>query len=278
MMNDAAEARCKSPGVNRKRVAWLSVLGYLFASALVHPAAGASSLPGSPHSAEPTTIVVGFVGGFVRNDDDRHPEVRIIQQLEGEGGPQFHAVALENRQRSKALQEILHWLDGDGNGRLSNEEKRDAHIILFGHSWGGSAVNKLARELGRRGIPVLLTIQVDSVNKGWGNDCVIPANVARAENFYQTRGVVHGCRLLRAANPGRTQIIGDYEFEYRAQPAACRSFSWFNRHFFKTHNAMGCDARVWVQVEREIESQLRDAEQVRVAGVPAGLTTGRDRP
>jgi len=277
-MNSAEEARRKLPGMKRKVAGWLCVTGCLAASSAVNAAGGGNSQMASPNSAEPTVIVVGFVGGFVRNDDRRHPEVRIIQQLEGEGGPQFHAVALENRQRTKALREILHWLDGDGNGRLSNEEKGEARIILFGHSWGGSAVNKLARELGSRGIPVLLTIQVDSVNKGWGNDCVIPANVARAENFYQTRGVVHGCRLLRAANPGRTQIIGDYEFEYTVQPAGCRSFSWFNRHFFKTHNAMDCDTRVWLEVEREIESQLRDTEQVRMAGVSVGLTAGRDRP
>jgi len=277
-MNSPFRPRRKSPGVNRKLVGWLCVLGCLATSAVVNPAAGEDSEMLSVGSVKPTIIVVGFVGGFVRSDDSRHPEVRIIQHLEGEGGPQFHAVALENRQRTMALHDILHWLDGDGNGRLSTEEKRDARIILFGHSWGGSAVNKLARELGRRGIPVLLTIQVDSINKGWGNDCVIPANVGRAENFYQTRGVVHGCRLLRAANPGRTQIIGDFEFEYSAQPAGCRSFSWFNRHFFKTHNAMDCDARVWLEVEREIESQLRDAERVRVAGVSVGLTGVRARP
>ncbi|HEY6446908.1 MAG TPA: hypothetical protein VIY53_10640 [Acidobacteriaceae bacterium] len=227
-------------------------------------------------SAGPSVIVMGFLGGFVSNDDKRHPEVGIIQRLAEGEGPKFHAVALENRRRTKALQEILHWLDTDGDGRLSNEEKQDARIILFGHSWGGSAVNKLARELGRRGIPVVLTIQVDSINKGWGDDCFVPANVGRAENFYQTRGLVHGCRVLRAADPGRTQIIGNLEFEYTAQPAGCRSFSWFNRHVFKTHNAMECDPRVWARVEKEIQSQWRDAEQVRVAGVSTAVTAGRD--
>ena len=275
-MGSAFRTRSELPAVSRMRVALLSVLGCLLASVTAHPATGENQRMPDHASAEPPVIVVGFLGGFVRNDDDRHPEVRIIQRLEEERGPQFHAVVLENRQRSKALKEILHWLDTNGDGHLSTEEKQDARIVLFGHSWGGSAVNNLARELGRRGIPVLLTIQVDSINKGWGHDCVVPANVARAENFYQTRGLVHGCRSLRAADPKRTEIIGNLEFEYTSQPAACRSFSWFNRHLLKTHNAMECDPRVWSRIERQIHSQWRDAEQVRVAADSTAATAGRD--
>jgi len=256
----------------------LPVLICLLVSAAEQSAAAQNAVASAHSSAQPTVIVVGFLGGFVRNDDDRHPAVRIIRRLEESEGSEVHAIALENRRRAKALKEILHWLDTNGDGRLSEQEKQDARIILFGHSWGGSAVNKLARELDRRGIPVLLTIQVDSINKGWGQDCVVPANVARAENFYQTHGLVHGCRALQAADPGRTQLIGDFEFEYRAQPAGCRSFSWFNRHVFRTHNAMDCDPQVWSPVERQIQSQLHDAEQLRVAGVPAAWTAGRDRP
>jgi len=55
-------------------------------------------------------------------------------------------------------------------------------------SWGGAETVALARELGEQKIPVLLTIQVDSVTKVGQNDAVIPANVAEAANFYQTEG------------------------------------------------------------------------------------------
>jgi len=274
-MNDAVGSGRVSSAVRRKRVALPSVLGCLLTVVVTAAAAGQSRRISPRPSAEPVVIVVGFLGGFVRNDDDRHPEVRIIQHLEQERGPRSHAVVFENRRRTKALKEILHWLDTDEDGRLSNEEKQDARIILFGHSWGGSAVNKLARELDRRGIPVLLTIQVDSVNKGWGHDCVVPPNVARAENFYQTRGLVHGCRSLRPVDPGRTEIIGSFDFEYTTQPAGCRSFSWFNRHVFRTHNAMECDPRIWSRVERQIQSHW-DSGQLHVAGVPVAVTAERD--
>jgi hypothetical protein len=211
----------------------------------------------SQSSAHPSTVVLGFVGGFVKKDDSRHPEVQIIQRLSEEKLPALQAAVFENRQTTEARKQILRWLDADGDGHLSAQEKQNARIILFGHSWGGSAVIRLAEDLDRRGIPILLTIQVDSVNKGWGHDCVIPANVARATDFYQTRGVLHGCPAIRAEDSHRTQITGNYEYEYTEQPAACRSYSWFNRHFFTTHNAIGCDTRVWSRVEDEIQAQLQ---------------------
>jgi hypothetical protein len=201
--------------------------------------------------------VLGFVGGFVKKDDRRHPEVQIIQRLSEEKLPALHAAVFENKQTAEALKQLIRWLDSNGDGHLSAQEKQGARIILFGHSWGGSAVITLAEDLDRRGIPVLLTIQVDSVNKGWGHDCVIPANVARATDFYQTRGLLHGCRTIHAEDSHRTKITGNYDFEYTEQPAGCRAYSWFNRHFFMTHNAIGCDARVWSRVEDEIQEQLQ---------------------
>jgi len=70
--------------------------------------------------------------------------------------------------------------------------------------------------------------------------------------------------MSRAADPGSTQIIGNSEFEYTIQPAGCRSYSWFNRHVFKTRNAMECDPRVWARVEAEIGSQLRNVQRLQL--------------
>jgi len=49
----------------------------------------------------------------------------------------------------------------------------------------------MARLLEKDGIPVLLTVQVDSVSKGQ-DDKLISANVAQAINFYQIDGLLHG--------------------------------------------------------------------------------------
>jgi hypothetical protein len=255
MISVSRAARCLtivSHSLIRPLAIFASVAAVAIAPALSLHAQGLSA----SRSVSPPTIVVGFVGGFVHSDDLRHPDVQIVQRLSAMNGVGFHAMVFENRRRAKARTELLQWLDADGDGRLSSQEKQNARIILFGHSWGGSAAIALARDLGRLGIPVLLTIQVDSVNRGWGHDCVIPDNVAQAVNFYQTRGPVHGCQALRAADPGRTRILGNYRFEYSAQPAPCGTYPWFDRHFFTTHNAMGCDPVVWSQVEDQIRIRL----------------------
>lgn len=243
------------------------------------PAAPAQSHPVSPQEpVTPTVIVVGFVGGFVRRDDDRHPEVQIAERLSEEDIPGLHATVYENRRRGRAREQVLHWLDTNSDGHLSAKEKQNAHIILFGHSWGGSAAIKLARDLNRQRIPVLMTIEVDSINKLTGNDCLIPPNVAEAVNFYQTRGLAHGCRVIRAADPERTRILGNYRFEYRSQPVGCRSYSWVNRHFLKTHEAMDCDPHVWSQINKQIDVVVQSSLHSRPPDGEAELAKANAHP
>lgn len=216
-------------------------------------------------STSSKVVIVGFVGGFVRRDDERHPEVRMFERFSE--GDSIHTIIYENRRRARARRELLHWLDADGNGHISAEEKRNARIILVGASWGGSSAIRLADDLNHLGIPVLLIVQVDSVNKGFGhNDCVIPPNTEEAVNFYQTRGPVHGCRSLRPEDPARTQIVGDFRFDYGPHPVVCPAYPWFNRHIFRAHNAMDCDQLVWSQVEAEIRMRLH------------GVVPTQDRP
>lgn len=272
-MTSITHLRLGPATINRSFFFLMALAGPLSALAVAPAASADAQTPSASSTATPNIIVVGFVGGFVRNDDDRHPEVQIVQRLSEGNGANFHAATFENRRRAKARREVLRWLDTDGDGHLSAQEKQNARIVLIGHSWGGSAVNKLARDLDRQGIPVLLTIQVDSVNKGWGyDDCIVPDNVAEAANFYQTRGLIHGCRTIRAADPRRTQILGSFDFEYSAQPARCRSYPWFDRHFFKTHNAIDCDPVVWAKVEDDVRTGLQGATRFQ-EGQPAVISS-----
>ncbi len=139
--------------------------------------------PAMANSQTGRLIVIGFVGGFVKRDDARHPEVQLAEQLRHRYPSSIYVEVFENHQREAAHRQVLQWLDSNGDGTLTAEEKRRARIILYGHSWGASEVVTLARELECRKIPVLLTIQVDSVAKPREQDGVIPSNVANAVNF-----------------------------------------------------------------------------------------------
>ena len=206
-------------------------------------------------------IVIGFVGGFVKHDAMVHSEVQVAAHLRRDYPSGVYSEVLENRRREKAHAEILRLLDTDHNGILSAEEKRNARIILYGHSWGASGAVALARELGTEGIPVLLTVQVDSVSKPGQNDRVIPANVAEAANFYQPNGFLHGRRQIRAADPARTHIIGNFRFDYKAHPIPCKHYPWYDRLFVKSHTEIECDPKVWAQVESLIQSRLPPQHQ-----------------
>jgi len=201
-------------------------------------------------------ILIGFAGGFVRHDNPHHGPVRLAQRIVQDLPQQDSIQIFENRHRKNAYKTILRLLDRNHDGVLSNQEKSQAHIILFGHSWGASAVVLLSRELDRAGIPVLLTIQVDSVEKPWQNDKVIPDNVAAAVNFYQPHGLLHGRARITAADDSKTQILGNYRFDYQKAPVQCRGASWLQRVFTPSHMQSECDPRLWSQVEGLVRQRI----------------------
>ena len=174
--------------------------------------------------------------------------------------PQDAAIQVfENRHRRAAYNTILRELDRNHDGVLSEQEKSRARIVLFGHSWGASAVVLLARELDHVGVPVLLTVQVDSVAKPWQQDGVIPDNVAAAVNFYQSHGLIHGRSEIKAEDGSKTQILGNYRFDYREHPVQCEATSWFDRTFTPSHMQSQCDPQIWNRVENLVRERIEPA-------------------
>ena len=214
------------------------------------------------NSLESPVIIFGFVGGMVRHDDPVHDEVRFAARLRKEYPAGVDVETFENRSGENALQRILRLLDAKHDGKLSPEEKQSARIILYGHSWGAAEVVTLARRLEREGIPVLLTVQVDSVSKLGQNDELIPANVGEAANYYQTDGLLHGTTRIRAADAARTRIIGNFRFEYGRVAYSCADYPWYLRVFMKAHTQIECDPKVWMQVGELIRSAIHgDGEE-----------------
>jgi hypothetical protein len=220
----------------------------------------------------PPLIVIGFVGGFVSHDDSRHPEVQLAAELRRRHSSSVYAEVFGNHHRESAHRQVLEWLDTNGDGILTTDEKQRARIIIYGHSWGASETVALARELEHRKIPVMLTIQVDSIGKPGEHDGLIPPNVANAVNFYQPDGLFHGRPEIAAADPARTRIIGNFRMTYNDHPITSGSSSWFARLFMKSHIQIEDDPHIWQQAAALIDwqiSQSRSIGQAQASGLSA---------
>ena len=207
-------------------------------------------------AAAPPLIVIGFVGGFVRRDNVIHQEVQLAEHLRKDFPGSMEVRVFANHLGHQAHREILRLLDTNRDGALSADERLKARIILYGHSWGAAESVSMARTLQRDGVPVLLTIQVDSVSKPGADDRFIPANVAQAANFYQLNGLLHGRRQILAADPAHTTILGNFQFDYKARPINCDGYPWYARMFMKSHIEIESDPDVWSRVEALIRSEF----------------------
>lgn len=220
-------------------------------------AKGAASVSAStPTARVDPVIVVGIVGGWIRADNHDDHIVQLADRLNREYGPRVHAEIFENHHREQARERILALLDTDRSGTLDAGEKQQARIVLYGESWGGSETVMLARELKERGIPVMLTVQIDSVAKMGENDEVAPANVVEAVNFYQPHGIIHGCQAIRAEDASRTQVIGNFRFDYEKHSVPVGGASWFAKTFLRPHVSIENDPAVWSRIETLIRSKL----------------------
>ena len=219
--------------------------------------APAHSVPADVDSPRSPAIVIGFVGGFVRRNNYVHSAVQLAARLRQEYSSGVYVEVFENHRGQNAYEKILQLLDTDDTGKLTPEQKKSARIILYGHSWGASEAISVARKLESDGIPVLLTVQVDSVSKLGEADGVIPSNVAQAANFYQPDGRPHGRSEIKAADPSRTRIIGNFGFDYKVRPVTCYGdYPWWDRHLSKAHTEIECDPQVWNHVESLIRADL----------------------
>jgi pimeloyl-ACP methyl ester carboxylesterase len=194
------------------------------------------------------------MGGRVSAGNLVHREARVATALEQRYPGAVKAMMFANRDEPSAMAAVLK--------TLGNSRKNAARIVVFGHSWGASETVHFARELGARGIPVLLTVQVDSVQKLGENDADIPPNVRQAINFYQTAGLLHGRRVIRAEDPNRTEVLGNFESSYTANPVSVSGYSWYSRMFMHSHIEIENDDALWTRIEGMIAAKVQQTDAV----------------
>jgi hypothetical protein len=213
-------------------------------------------------------IIIGFVGGFVSRNDTKHPEVQFASYLR-DRYPSIHADVFGNHHGQKALQQVIRLLDTNNDGTLSPLEKEQATVIIYGHSWGATETVEFARDLGRMGIPVALTIQVDTIGKPGHKVSTISPNVASAINFYQAKGPLHGQPEITAADPAHTKILGNILMTYEGRPINCDNYSWYSRTLNKPHHLIENDFRVWDQLASLINTDLPNTPSIAQAPPPS---------
>jgi len=232
--------------------------GLVLAAALFFGTDARGSGPVEQTQAAPPgqLIVIGFMGGNVRAGNVVHREAWEAKELERRYPVGLSAAVFANRDGAAALRSVLAMLGAGPDGRLSAKAKSAARIVIYGHSWGASETVTLARRLNALGIPVLLTIQIDSVEKSNEDDGSIPPNVREAVNFYQTQGLLHGRSAIAAMDPRQTTILGNYESSYREHKVSCAGYSWIARTFMRPHIEIENDPSVWTQIEALIQTQM----------------------
>lgn len=199
--------------------------------------------PLEPHE----TLVIGFLGGRDSWNDERRSVRKLALALRARNLPGVYVETFENTKRDVALRFVRQAFDHNRNGRLEESERASARLVIYGQSFGGAATVKFARQLDQLGVPVLLTVQIDSVGLG---DGVIPPNVQRAANLYQEDGwLIRGERPIRAADPARTQIIGNIPFDYSDKHIDISHVPFWKKAFRSDHTRMEHDPAVWAKVE-----------------------------
>jgi len=201
-------------------------------------------------------IVIGFLGGFAKQSDVKHPEVLFANYLRSRYSPIVRAAVFGNHEAEKALKLIRLTVDTEKDGVPGSTGKETVKVILYGHSWGASQVLEFARELERQEIPVALTIQIDSVRKIRQDDRTVPANVAKAVNYYQRKGLTPGRPFIIPADAERTKILGNYQMTYKDQDVRCDNYHWVSRTLNKPHHQIENDPHVWDKIVTLIDSEL----------------------
>ena len=219
------------------------------------------------HFTTPTPIavdgflVVGFLGGRDSWDNTEVGVGRLALRLRDSGIGRLHVETVENKKRDLAVELVRNSFDRNTDGHIDSLERASIGLIVYGQSFGGAAVVKFARQMEELDVPILLTVQVDSVGIG---DGVIPPNVRSAANLFQRDGwIIRGELEIRAKDPTRTRILGNFRFSYKTRQVDLTGMSWFKKIGRVAHTKMDRDPEVWDQVEQLIHDAVEGALRAR---------------
>ena len=203
------------------------------------------------------TLVIGIAGGWEPSDAPWTITRRIALHLDRQQFPNTYFETVENHHLDVAHELIQRAFDHDRDGKLNDEERKGARIILYGQSLGGSASVRLCRWLKKQSIPVRLNVQIDSVGL---RDGKIPDNVMEAANLYQHDfGPIRGQSKIKPDDKSKTRILGNWRYRYpRTKIVDTSEWPLLHRLIVNPHLKMEFDPEVSQKVESLIASVLRN--------------------
>ncbi|HVH70212.1 MAG TPA: hypothetical protein VNB49_03765 [Candidatus Dormibacteraeota bacterium] len=199
----------------------------------------------------PPPIVVGFVGGVLKHDNPLRGEVKLAEHFRTEYPSGVYVETFENRRREKALRVILTPMGAERSGLLSENEK---HRAPFSMATAGAARpwSSLLANSTNAASPFCLR------SKRTGSD-VLASMTAGFLPTLPTPPISISRTAFKPSILQKTQVLGDFRFDYKEHPIHCPEYPWYDRVFAKTHTEIDCDPAVWSQVEALIGQEISQA-------------------
>lgn len=185
------------------------------------------------------TLILGIVGGWERWDAPQRGVRKTALQLRDMKLPGVYVETVENHKLNLAGELV--------DKAFPRDPIHSARIIIYGHSLGGMTAIGFARTLDGKGIPVLALVLVDAI----GHNQPVPPNVRVAANFFQRDSCpVCGASHIKAEDPARTRMIGNFQWKYAHKYVDIHTEPWVRRFFVRGHEKMEFDPDMWTAVKK----------------------------
>ena len=188
----------------------LTSLAFVFAT----PITALPSSSASPSTEVPVVIdhscrilYAGFVGAMESSNRKGSGVVQIRDVLRGSAYSDVCSESFIPLSWESCRNWILRQFPAHSGPFTQAEIDEGPRIILLGHSTGGWAMLKVARDLRDKGIPVELTVQLDSVGI---TDYTVPSNVKSSAIFHARDFLMFlTTKNIRMEDPRRTKLVAN---------------------------------------------------------------------
>jgi hypothetical protein len=228
----------------------------------------------------PQIVVVGFTGGLEGANSKVSGVVRIRRSIQERlaKAPDVMALTYSNFAWRRASEDVRELVREQRGAALEIDMGPDTPalpqplVIVYGHSWGGGAIAKFARELRRDDVDIALAIYIDAFTL---RNPRLPDNIRYAINFYQRTGIfkglpLRGKRKLIPESPESTVVLGSF----RLTPDTERfGWSWnlLQPLLYRQHHRLGHDVRLQEYLVDSIEAMRELALGTSQPAPPASL-------